>query len=377
MASCTKILITFGTRPEAIKMAPLVLELKKRPDHFEVEVCVTAQHRQMLDQALEIFAITPDYDMDVMQDGQTLPELTGRLIAGFDKVLEKSCPDIVIVQGDTTTTFCCALAAFYRQIKVAHIEAGLRTDNRYSPFPEEINRRMTANLTDWHFPPTERSRQALLRERYPEDSVFKVGNTVIDALLMVAEKVRGRSSSFEDKFSFLANDARIVLITGHRRESFGAGFEDICSAIKGLAQDNPAVRFVYAVHLNPNVHEPVNRLLKGLDNIHLIPPQDYLNFVWLMDRAHIILTDSGGVQEEAPSLGKPVIVMRDVTERMEAVEAGTALLVGADKRKIIGAVQGLLNDEKAYHKMAQTKNPFGDGMASQRIADILQEMENT
>ncbi len=369
-----KILFAFGTRPEAIKMVPLIIELKNRPEHFLVEVCVTAQHRQMLDQVMALFEIKPDHDMDIMQAGQTLSGLTGRLVAEFDQVLEKSKPDIVIVQGDTSTTFCCALAAFYRQIKVAHVEAGLRTENRYSPFPEEINRRMTANLADWHFPPTQGARRALLKEHYLDDSIFVVGNTVIDALLMVTDKVRQQAEKFEKKFPFLTGDERVVLITGHRRESFGSGFEDICHAIRQLAIANPGERFVYAVHLNPNVQGPVNRILAEVDNIHLIAPQNYFSFVWLMDRSYIILTDSGGVQEEAPSLGKPVVVMRDVTERMEAIEAGTAVLVGAKKEKIVEAIQDLLDNEKIYNKMSQTQNPFGDGKASKYIADILQRV---
>lgn len=366
-----RVLFAFGTRPEAIKMAPLVEEIRRRRDVFSTQVCVTAQHRQMLDQVLEVFAITPDYDLDIMKAEQCLPLVTARIIIEFDDVLARASPNIVIVQGDTTTTFACALAAFYRKIPVAHIEAGLRTANRFSPFPEEVNRRMTGCLSDWHFAPTERARQALLKESYPEANVFVTGNTVIDALLIAVERVRLMREKYASRFPFLAGRERMVLITGHRRESFGAGLDAICAAIRSLSEANPEVIFVYPVHLNPNVQGPVKRILSGIHNVHLIPPQLYLDFVWLMDRSDIVLTDSGGVQEEAPSLGKPVVVMRDLTERMEAITAGVAVLAGTDSNAIVSSVSNILQNRGVYMKMAKATNPFGDGRASQYIADVL------
>lgn len=365
-----KILIAIGTRPEAIKLAPLVRELEGHPG-VEVEVCATAQHRQMLDQALALFGIVPAYDLDLMAPDQTLSALTARIVSRFDDVLREAAPDIVVVQGDTTTTFACALAAFYRRIQVAHVEAGLRTGNRFSPFPEEINRRLTSTLADWHFAPTERSRAALLAEGYPPETVHVVGNTVIDALLLTRDKVRADSAGHAARFAFLPGDARMVLVTCHRRENFGGGLENICEAIAVLARAYPDTHFVYPVHLNPNVQGPVNARLGGLANVHLIEPQDYQSFIWLMDRAHIVLTDSGGVQEEAPSLGTPVIVMRDTTEREEAIEAGTALLVGSDAAAIVAAARHLLDDDRAWQAMASVANPFGDGHSCARIADIL------
>ena len=365
-----KILVAIGTRPEAIKLAPLVQEFARRDD-VVVEVCATAQHRQMLDQVLELFGIVPDYDLNLMGQNQTLAGIASRILSGFDEVLVKSSPDIVVVQGDTTTTLVCALAAFYRQIKVAHVEAGLRTGNKLSPFPEEINRRLTTVMTEWHLAPTERGRAALLAENVADEDIYVVGNTVIDALLQKAEQVRGESSTYERRFSFLPEAARMVLITCHRRENFGQGLDDICRAIQGLAAAHPEVHFVYPVHLNPNVQGPVNKMLGSLSNVHLIEPQDYLNFIWLMDRAHIVVTDSGGVQEEAPSLGTPVVVMRESTERMEAIEAGTALLVGSDADKIVQTVSHLMHDRVAWQAMASAQNPFGDGHSCARIADIL------
>lgn len=366
-----KILVAIGTRPEAIKLCPLVKELE-RQDGIDVSVCATGQHRQMLDQVLEIFGVTPDYDLDLMMPNQTLAGLTTRIISAFDEVLAKAEPDVVVVQGDTTTTFACALAAFYRRIKVAHVEAGLRTGNRFSPFPEEINRRLASSLVDWHFAPTETGRAALLAEGYPDADIHVVGNTVIDALMEMSARIREAPAEYEARFDFLPSDARMVLITCHRRENFGSGLDNICAAIAELAAAYPDTHFVYPVHLNPNVQGPVNASLGGFANVHLIEPQDYLNFIWLMDRAHIVLTDSGGVQEEAPSLGTPVIVMRDTTERMEAITAGTAKLVGSDASAIAGAARALLDDAAAWSAMANVANPFGDGKSCERISMILQ-----
>ncbi len=366
-----KILVAIGTRPEAIKLCPLVKELA-RQDGIKVSVCATGQHRQMLDQVLEIFGVTPDYDLDLMMPNQTLAGLTTRIISAFDEVLAKAEPDVVVVQGDTTTTFACALAAFYRRIKVAHVEAGLRTGNRFSPFPEEINRRLASSLVDWHFAPTETGRAALLAEGYPDADIHVVGNTVIDALMEMSARIREAPAEYEARFDFVPNDARMVLITCHRRENFGSGLDNICAAIAELAAAYPDTHFVYPVHLNPNVQGPVNASLGGFANVHLIEPQDYLNFIWLMDRAHIVLTDSGGVQEEAPSLGTPVIVMRDTTERMEAITARTAKLVGSDAAAIAGAARALLDDAAAWSAMANVANPFGDGKSCERISMILQ-----
>lgn len=366
-----KILVAIGTRPEAIKLCPLVKELA-RQDGIKVSVCATGQHRQMLDQVLEIFGVTPDYDLDLMMPNQTLAGLTTRIISAFDEVLAKAEPDVVVVQGDTTTTFACALAAFYRRIKVAHVEAGLRTGNRFSPFPEEINRRLASSLVDWHFAPTETGRAALLAEGYPDADIHVVGNTVIDALMEMSARIREAPAEYEARFDFVPNDARMVLITCHRRENFGSGLDNICAAIAELAAAYPDTHFVYPVHLNPNVQGPVNASLGGFANVHLIEPQDYLNFIWLMDRAHVVLTDSGGVQEEAPSLGTPVIVMRDTTERMEAITAGTAKLVGSDAAAIAGAARALLDDAAAWSAMANVANPFGDGKSCERISMILQ-----
>ncbi len=366
-----KILVAIGTRPEAIKLCPLVKELA-RQDGIDVSVCATGQHRQMLDQVLEIFGVAPDYDLDLMMPNQTLAGLTTRIISAFDEVLAKAEPDVVVVQGDTTTTFACALAAFYCRIKVAHVEAGLRTGNRFSPFPEEINRRLASSLVDWHFAPTETGRAALLAEGYPDADIHVVGNTVIDALMEMSARIREAPAEYEARFDFVPSDARMVLITCHRRENFGSGLDNICAAIAELAAAYPDTHFVYPVHLNPNVQRPVNASLGGFSNVHLIEPQDYLNFIWLMDRAHIVLTDSGGVQEEAPSLGTPVIVMRDTTERMEAITAGTAKLVGSDAAAIAGAARALLDDAAAWSAMANVANPFGDGKSCERISMILQ-----
>lgn len=370
-----KILTVFGTRPEAIKMAPVVHALAK-DENFESKVCVTAQHREMLDQVLELFEIQPDYDLDLMKAGQTLPDITSRILLELTPVLKEFKPDVVLVHGDTATTFAASLAAYYEQISVGHVEAGLRTGNIYSPWPEEANRKLTGTLTKYHFSPTETSQQNLLNENYQKENIFITGNTVIDALLQVKEKIDtdiDLNATLESKFPYLDKAKKMILVTGHRRESFGGGFERICEALATTAKKHPNVQILYPVHLNPNVREPVNRILKDIDNIILIEPQQYLPFVYLMGRANIILTDSGGIQEEAPSLGKPVLVMRDTTERPEAVAAGTVKLVGTSIDTITATLDSLLLDEKEYQKMSFAHNPYGDGNASQRILDVLQK----
>lgn len=366
-----RVLLVFGTRPEAIKMAPVVRALKARPDEVKVSVCVTAQHREMLDQVLEIFSITPDYDLDLMRSNQTLFDVTADALRGMQGVLAEANPDVVLVQGDTTTVLSGALAAFYEKIEVGHVEAGLRTDNKYSPFPEEVNRRMTSVLADYHFAPTAISADNLRREGVAEGRIYVTGNTVIDALLWAHDILGARSAADFVELADLELRERMILITGHRRENFGQGFQDMCRAIKILADKNRQVSFVYPVHLNPNVRGPVYDILKDTDNILLIEPLDYLAFVFMMTQADIILTDSGGVQEEAPSLGKPVLVMRDTTERPEAVYAGTVKLVGTDYDKIVAQTQELLDDERDYAQMARARNPYGDGQAGERIACIL------
>ncbi len=371
------ILVVFGTRPEAIKMAPVVHAL--RMSGANLRVCVTAQHRQMLDQVLKLFEIAPDYDLDLMQPGQTLPELTAHILRGMTAVFDDFMPDRVMVHGDTTTTMAVALAAYYRRIPVAHVEAGLRTGDLYSPWPEEANRKLTGALTHWHFAPTESARANLLAEGVDEKYIYVTGNTVIDALHMANEKLTRNASwktALDKEFSFLRPEARLVLMTGHRRENFGEGFERICAALRILATTYPDVDFLYPVHLNPAVQEPVNRLLAALPNIHLVTPQEYIAFVYLMQRATLILTDSGGIQEEAPSLGKPVLVMRDTTERPEAVNAGTVMLVGTDTSRIVAGVRNLLDDPREYQRMAQAHNPYGDGRAAARIAEIMQPAES-
>lgn len=368
-----KVLTVFGTRPEAIKMAPLVRQLASADD-IDARVCVTAQHRQMLDQVLELFDIKPDYDLDIMKPGQTLSGITSEILLRIEPVLRDFQPDLVLVHGDTSTTFATSLAAYYQKIAVGHVEAGLRTGNLYSPWPEEANRKLTGALARLHFAPTEQSRSNLLREGILADAIHVTGNTVIDALLMVRERLSTDAelaASQARRFPFLRDGARLVLVTGHRRENFGDGFERICTAIRNLASEYPDADFVYPVHLNPNVREPVNRLLKGQPNVHLIEPQDYLPFVYLMMRAHVILTDSGGIQEEAPSLGKPVLVMRSTTERPEAVEAGTVRLVGTEVAAITEAVRELMNDQAAYEAMAFAHNPYGDGRACGRIVAAI------
>lgn len=370
-----KVLTVFGTRPEAIKMAPLVKALATAQG-MEARTCVTGQHRQMLDQVLALFDITPEYDLQVMQPRQTLAMVTSQILLGMQPVLEEFRPDLVLVHGDTATTFAATLAAFYEKIPVGHVEAGLRTGDLYSPWPEEANRCLTGKLAHWHFAPTTQTRDNLLREGVPDAHITITGNTVIDALLMTESKLRTDQALLQaqqQRFGFLREQARVVLITGHRRENFGGGFERICEAIARLARQHPEVDFVYPVHLNPQVREPVNRLLSGQGNIHLIEPLDYLPFVYLMGRSHIILTDSGGIQEEAPSLGKPVLVMRDTTERPEAVQAGTVRLVGTEVDAIFDGVHQLLTDDALHQTMAQAHNPYGDGNACTRIVEFLQQ----
>ncbi len=355
-------------------MAPVVNALKA-DERFDTQVCVTAQHRQMLDQVLELFNIIPDYDLDLMKPGQDLTSITTSVVEGLKTVLEQAKPDWVLVHGDTTTTFAASLASFYQQIPVGHVEAGLRTGNIYSPWPEEMNRKLAGAISSLHFSPTESARANLLQEHVSPERILVTGNTVIDALLTVRHKLETDSSlkqKFAERFKFLDSSRRLVLMTGHRRESFGDGFLRICESIKRLAARDD-IEIVYPVHLNPNVQEPVYSLLKGLNNVHLIDPLDYLPFVYLMNRSALVLTDSGGVQEEAPSLGKPVLVMRDNTERPEALDAGTAKLVGTDTDQICRSVEALLDDAEAYEQMSKAHNPYGDGKASLRIAERLFE----
>ena len=385
-----KLLFVFGTRPEAIKMAPLVREFLKHPESFDTKVCVTAQHRQMLDQALDVFDIHPDYDLDIMAPNQDLYDITSKVLLGMRDVLKAYQPDIVFVHGDTTTSMATAIAAFYLQIKVAHVEAGLRTYNLYAPWPEEMNRQLTDRLCDYCFAPTEKSKNNLLQEKIDADRIFVTGNTVIDALFWVVSKINSDAdlqrrlqqqirelgypnmpsvqSSLRGTKQSIAN---YILVTGHRRENFGEGFSNICRALRTLALAYPDVDIVYPVHLNPNVQQPVYELLTEIPNIYLIPPLDYLPFVYLMQHAYLILTDSGGVQEEAPSLGKPVLVMRDTTERPEAVEAGTVKIIGTDYKKIVENASLLLNDREAYIQMSQALNPYGDGKSCQRIVQVI------
>tara|TARA_B100000446_G_scaffold70857_1_gene67221 strand:+ start:631 stop:1752 length:1122 start_codon:yes stop_codon:yes gene_type:complete len=368
-----KVLTVFGTRPEAIKMAPLVHALAEDA-RFESKVCVTAQHREMLDQVLSLFEITPDYDLNLMKAGQTLNEVTARILIELKLVLQEFKPDVVLVHGDTATTFAASLAAYYEQISVGHVEAGLRTGNIYSPWPEEANRKLTGALAKYHFAPTETSKSNLLEEGYDPSAITVTGNTVIDALLMIKDKLadnKALNKSLEKSFPFLDQEKKLILVTGHRRESFGGGFERICESLAKIAKANPEVQILYPVHLNPNVREPVNRILNGVENIFLIEPQEYLPFVYLMNQSNIILTDSGGIQEEAPSLGKPVLVMRDTTERPEAVDAGTVKLVGTDVEKITSALEKLLHDKDEYQKMSFAHNPYGGGKACERIIATL------
>jgi UDP-N-acetylglucosamine 2-epimerase (non-hydrolysing) len=366
-----KILTILGTRPEAIKLAPVIVELNRRAEHFVSTTCATAQHRELLDQALAPFGIEPDYDLDIMSDDQSLAQVTARAIEGLDHVIAEVQPDVVLVQGDTTTVLCGALAAYYHRVKVGHVEAGLRTGDKYAPFPEEINRRLVAPLADYHFAPTTRAKEALVREGISDSSIFVTGNTVIDALLWMRDQVRRHRPPLPTGLAKALDGRRMVLVTGHRRESFGEGFENICHAIREVAEAFPDLAFVYPVHLNPNVQEPVNRILGGHERIHLVEPLAYAPFVWLMDRATVVLTDSGGVQEEAPSLGNPVLVMREKTERPEGIEAGNARLVGVQKERIVDALSQLLRDPEKRVAMTSVSNPYGDGKAAERIVDIL------
>lgn len=381
-----KVLLVFGTRPEAIKMAPLVKKFQEDSE-FQTIVCVTAQHREMLDQVLDIFDIKPDYDLNIMKQGQDLYDITSRVLLGLRDVLNETNPDVVLVHGDTTTSTAAALAAFYKQIPVAHVEAGLRTNNIYSPWPEEMNRRITGRIATYHLAPTELSRQNLLKENVDNQNIIITGNTVIDALLWVVNKIKSDANLAETLQINIKNNGydidriedkrKLVLITGHRRENFGEGFRNICNAIKTLSIKYPDVDFVYPMHLNPNVRKPIAEIF-GNDkdksgNTFFIEPLDYLNFVFLMEKADIILTDSGGIQEEAPSLGKPVLVMRDNTERPEALEAGTVKLVGTDYDKIINEVSELLENEESYNKMSKAVNPYGDGSACKRIVDFMKK----
>ena len=375
----TKNLIIFGTRPEAIKMTPLVKEFQKYSDIFETKVCVTAQHREMLDQVLDFFEIKPDFDLDLMKPNQNLYTLTSSILLGLKPILESFQPDYVYVHGDTTTTMASSLASFYSGAKICHVEAGLRTFNMQSPFPEEMNRSVTGVVSNIHFSPTETSKNNLVLENKSEDSIVVTGNTVIDALMFSVNKVK--NSNYQDKeiehlISVLDEGKKLILVTGHRRENHGDGVVRICEALKEIALNNPKAQIIYPVHLNPNVQGPVYKLLSEIDNIQLIAPLSYPSFVWLMDKSYLIITDSGGVQEEAPSLGKPVLVMRDTTERPEAIEAGTVILVGTNKDKLVDEANKLLNETFAYKAMSKLHNPYGDGMASQRIVSYIRSKLN-
>lgn len=372
------ILLVIGTRPEAIKIAPLIIKLKQQNQFFNTKVCLTAQHRQMLDQVLDFFEIKADYDLDLMKPNQNLHTLTADIITAIKPVYDEFKPDWVLVHGDTTTSTAAALAAFYSSAKVAHVEAGLRTFNKQAPFPEEMNRSITGRIADLHFAPTKTSKQNLLNEAVAKETISITGNTVIDALKLGITKVNEQSSEIVNLKSILNLNKKIILVTGHRRENFGDGFENICKALKTIAENNfDDVEIIYPVHLNPNVQNPVNKLLANQSNIKLIQPLNYEAFIWLMNKSYLIITDSGGVQEEAPSLGKPVLVMREVTERPEAVEAGTVLLVGTDTQKIILETEQLLHDANAYALMSNKHNPYGDGLACDRIITILKEEKVT
>ncbi len=366
-----RILTVIGTRPEAIKLSPVVLELHRRTDAFECIVCVTAQHREMLDQALAIFGVQPDHDLNIMSPGQSLAQVTSRAITGLDDVLAATHPHLTLVQGDTTTALCGALASHYRHVLIGHVEAGLRTGNKYAPFPEEMNRRLIGRLADHHFAPTQHARQVLLNEQVEPASIHMTGNTVIDALLFVRDRVLQTTPDLPTGLLNAIGDDDFVLITGHRRESFGSGFENMCQAIRDVADSQPRVHFVYPVHLNPKVREPVHRILGKHPRIHLIEPLTYEPFVWIMNRATVILTDSGGVQEEAPSLGKPVLVMRETTERPEGISAGNARLVGVDRDKIVEQLTLLLTDPSEREKMTAVNNPYGHGTSARQIVNVL------
>ena len=376
-----KVLTIFGTRPEAIKLAPVVKALESHGDRFQSTVCVTAQHREMLDQVLRIFDLQPGFDLDIMKPGQGLCGVTSEVLLKLRDPFDQIRPDVVLVQGDTTTTFAASLAAYYQKIRVGHVEAGLRTHDKYRPFPEEMNRHLTTVIADYHFAPTEGAKRHLLREGVPEERIYVTGNTVVDALYWILshqsapEYQRKMEAFFSKTLGRSINSSRLILVTAHRRESFGIDFENICHALREIALRNPDVSIVYPVHLNPNVQEPVHRIMGGIERIHLIDPLEYELFVYLMNKSFLILTDSGGIQEEAPSLGKPVLVMREVTERPEAVEAGTAKLVGSQRERIISETQKLLEHPEEYQKMANVKNPFGDGKAAHRIVGILSQMD--
>ncbi|MFT4800310.1 MAG: UDP-N-acetylglucosamine 2-epimerase (non-hydrolyzing) [Flavobacteriaceae bacterium] len=370
-----RILLIFGTRPEAIKMAPLVKEFRNHPDTFDTKVCVTAQHREMLDQVLDFFEVKADYDLDLMKPGQDLYGLTAKIIESLKPILEEFSPDYVFVHGDTTTTMAGSIASFYSGAKVCHVEAGLRTNNKLSPFPEEINRQITSRISDYHFAPTENSRKNLIKENISDNNILVTGNTVIDALLKSVEKVNENPSDLIKNLSIEIGDKEVVLVTGHRRENHGKGFERICKAIKKIAKDDENRLIIYPVHLNPKVQEPVKRVLSKVNNVMLIDPLAYQDFIWLMNRSKIIITDSGGVQEEAPSLGKPVLVMRDNTERPEAVTAGTVLLVGTNQDLIISKALGLLNNKEKFNQMSRLHNPYGDGTASKKIVKFITNLK--
>jgi UDP-N-acetylglucosamine 2-epimerase (non-hydrolysing) len=369
-----KILLVFGTRPEAIKMIPVFFELKSRNVLFDVKICVTAQHRNMLDQVLDFFQVIPDFDLDLMKPNQNLYQITSDIIVNMKKILEDYLPDLVLVHGDTTTSMAVSIAAFYNRCIIGHIEAGLRTFNRYSPFPEEMNRTITGRLSNFHFAPTELAKENLLKEGVKEEDIIVTGNTVIDALLFSLHKIKSETKLFKSIVELekvISFDRDLILVTGHRRENFGEGFVNICNALKRIAESISNVQIIYPVHLNPNVKEPVSKILGHINNIVLIEPQPYEAFVWLMNKSKMIITDSGGVQEEAPSLGKPVLVMRDTTERPEAVTAGTVILVGTDSNKIYEEAKVLLEDSGKYDEMSTRHNPYGDGKASKRIVDFI------
>ena len=375
-----KVLLVFGTRPEAIKMAPLVKAFQK-DTNFETKVCVTAQHREMLDQVLDIFDIKPEYDLNIMKPGQDLYDVTANVLLGMKEVLSDFSPDVVLVHGDTTTTSATSLAAFYQKISIGHIEAGLRTHDMYSPWPEEANRQITGVLANYHFAPTKTSEDNLLRENKLQKNILVTGNTVIDALFLALDKIENSEelktkilTSIETQYK-IDSSKRLILVTGHRRENFGQGFVNICESLKKLALDNKDIEIVYPVHLNPNVQEPVKKILSDVQNVHLIEPLQYESFIYLMNQSHFIITDSGGVQEEAPSLGKPVLVMRDTTERPEALEAGTVKLVGTDPQKIIKEAQKLLDNQEEYQKMSKAHNPYGDGKACKKIVNFFKEQK--
>ena len=374
-----KILVVFGTRPEAIKMAPIIQKLKKEEDCYETRVCVTAQHREMLDQVLDLFKINPDYDLNIMQPDQNLDEVVSKILIKLESVLDDFQPDLVLVHGDTITTFSASLAAYLKKIKVGHVEAGLRTGDLFSPWPEEGNRKLTSILTDYHFAPTALSKKNLLDEGIDESKIFITGNSVIDALQITVnriendKKLKSQIEKRVEKSGFVNLSSKFILVTGHRRENFGQGMLNICESLKVLAKNNLDINFLYPVHLNPNVRKPVNDLLSDISNIKIVEPFEYEEFVYLMSKSYLILTDSGGIQEEAPSLGKPVLVMRDKTERPEAIEAGTVKLVGSDKDKIVKEVQKLLDNYEEYQKMCKAINPYGDGKTSERIIEILKD----